>query len=277
MPPSGPNARAPHLVEDLPRRLRGRDVVDRPLPAGQGAQRPAGEVGPERQGEAGGPERVPAEQREVPRGPGPGEDVVGSERVAHRRCRRSSRAASTVPAEPGILRDRRGCRRVLLRRSRTRCRRGWAPCGRPGRPRRGRPRRRRAPPRPRRAARPRRRRSSSRLAVDEDDVTVVAPRGARRPGRHRGAGGLRDTVLDVVQLRAVAGDPELDPGAHALAPPVADRDGLAQPAVVQHPSPGDLHRRVGPGVTQVARHGVGLGGRRRCSRRRPRWARGRRG
>ena len=78
--------RAAHLVRDLAGRLGPVAVDDGALSTGEHAQRPRGELGPERQHHPCRPDRVTAEQREVPRGSGAGEDVgavlgVGQEQV----------------------------------------------------------------------------------------------------------------------------------------------------------------------------------------------------
>ncbi|MGA1525868.1 MAG: hypothetical protein ACO4CZ_18030 [Planctomycetota bacterium] len=67
----------PDLVEDLPRLLLADGVLLPPLTPGEDVQRPAREVGVERQRHERGPERVPPEQRQEPRAAGRRVPIAG--------------------------------------------------------------------------------------------------------------------------------------------------------------------------------------------------------
>jgi len=90
------------LVHDLARLLRAGRIDGRALPPGECAQRAGREVGTEWQQHAGGPDRVPAEQRQEPRCAGGEESVARCERVGGGERVEVGEAAGDERAQPII-------------------------------------------------------------------------------------------------------------------------------------------------------------------------------
>ena len=252
----------PDLVQDLARLLGRVRVHPAALPAGQGAQRAAGQPGAQRQQHPGREQAVPAEQGQVPGRPGGQEVVVRRLRVGQLQRREVGDRPGEEAGQPWVALSTRRHRQPGRpgRRGHHRCSRGGRGVAQPdGDAAPGaefdvpaEPGRRGAD-----LGRSRRRRGADPGAVRAGPVQAV--RGL--VGGRFGGGQAR---LDVGHAGQVAAQLQAQPGPHRLPGRRAERDLLGRAGPGRDPAPFDGHGGIGSRVAEAAGHrhapaGIGAG------------------
>ena len=254
--PFRPGRADPHLVQDLARLLLRARVGAGALPAGQRAQRAGGEIGAERQRHACGPERVAAEQGQIPGGAGGQVVVVGRGRVRGEQPGQVGDAPVDQRGQPVVARAHRRRPPELAGRRRgdrwaARCRRGHLDGGLPATA----GRQCHVPP----GQHPGRRRRPDLVRLGEerrDHRGPVRDRPAHRAGgvevgpegRHRG----RSARLDLADVGQVGVELEVDRARQRLPGAGDEADRLAQAAGGDGPVTLHEHGRVRTGVAEMA-------------------------